>query len=233
MDILIIIIIIFLFIGTLVYHKLRFSDTSIDDIINYKQEQADIAFKQHILKINDINKDITLEPVGCFNNLYNKFFLRKINPFNKLKEFDSGITISQNTLKEDYLKIIEIVSNNGFQSFATYFKNKYSKDFSKVPLKELGALALFSGYSYVSICKFNENTISQIFLTYSPPMERHNITGNFDSDEYNKYLSPVDSDISTCGFTCGDGSKYKCGSISYPNIKSDTKYAVYHIKENV
>ena len=228
------IIIFFLIIfGTLVYKNSHFAETSVDDIINYKQEAADLAFKQHITKIHDLDKDISLEQVGCFGNLYNKFFLRKINPFNTRKDFDSGLSISQNTLNEDYLRILDIVTNNGFGDFAKKFKSKYSNNYSKVPLQQIAALALFSGYSYISISKFDENTIEEIYFTYSPPMDRHNITGNFSESEMKKYLSSSDISMNECGFTCGDGSKYYCGSTNHPNVKSPAKYAVYRIIEKV
>jgi hypothetical protein len=211
-------------------NRSSFSQTNVDDIINYKMGASDLEFKKHISNINNISKDVALEDVGCFTNLYEKFFLRKINPFNTRKDFDSGISVSMKNMDEDFNKVIELVKTNGFESFANSFKNDYSNDYSKTPLLKIAALALFAGYSYISISKFDENTINEIYMTYSPPMERHNIVGNFNQEEYSKYLSSSDLNISDCGYSCG---KYKCGSIGYPTIKSSSKYAVYRIIEKI
>jgi hypothetical protein len=217
--------------GTLVSGKSSFAETSIDDILNYTQTENDQKFKAHIKKIDNINRDITLEEVGCYKDLYTKYFLRKINPFSTQKDFDSGLTISQKSISNDYDKILKVVSTNGFEDFAKSFKKNYSANYEKVPLQQLAALALFAGYSYISISKFDENTINEIYLTYSPPMDRHNITGNFTEKEYQQNLTPpIKMD---CGFTCGDGSTFKCGSVGYPTIKSPSLYNVFKIKENI
>jgi len=218
---------------TLVRQSSSFTETSIDDIINYKQTSSDLTFKQHIRKIDNLESDITLEPVGCFSSVFENFFLRKINPFNNLKEFDSGITITRKNLSSDFQKVLMSVKSNGFPDFARSFERKYSANYSQVPLRQLGALALFAGYSYLTVSKFNEKEINEIYMTYSPPMDKHNITGNFTDEEYQKNLTKSTIPMNTCGYSCGDGSKYMCGSLSYPNIKSASLYAVYKIVENV
>ena len=218
---------------TLVSQSSSFAETNIDDIINYKQTESDLAFKQHITQIHNLNKDITLKQVGCFSNVFENFFLRKIIPFNTRKDFDSGLTITRKNLNNDFSKVLELVKSNGFGEFAKSFERKYSKNYSEVPLQELGALALFAGYSYLTISKFDEKTINEIYMTYSPPMDKHNITGNFTDEEYQNNLTKSTIPMNTCGYSCGDGSKYKCGSVSYPNIKSASLYSVYKIVENI
>jgi hypothetical protein len=221
------IIIFILIIGTLVYNVSYFGSQNIDELLNYKNTEKDLQLKNHILGIKDIDKDIRLEHYGCFNDLYEKFFLRKINPFNTRKDFDSGITITNKNLKNDFTKMLELVKANGFNDFAINFENNYSSNYSKTPLQQLAALGLFAGYSYLSICKFDTDTIYEIYFTYSPPLERHITT----DQNFNKYLSPPDLPKDACGFTCTDGSKYKCGSIGYPGIKSRSIYSVYKILE--
>jgi len=220
--------------GTLVYNKpiSSFGDTSIDDILNYTQTENDIKFKNHIKKIDNINNDISLEYLGCFNDLYTRYFLRKINPFSTQKDFDSGVTISQKSIVVDYEKILNLVKSNGFADFAKTFESKFKSNYQKVPLQQLAALALFSGYSYLSISKFDNENINEIYFTYSPPMDRHNVTGNFTEEEYTKNLSKSNG-LKNCGFMCGDGSKYYCGSVGYPTIKSPSLYSVYKIVEKV
>jgi hypothetical protein len=204
----------------------------VDDILNYTQTENDLKFKNHIKQIDDINNDIALEFIGCFTNVYTHFFLRKINPFSLEKDFDSGVTISQKSIITDYEKILNMVKTNGFSSFANSFEKRYSTNYQKVPIQQLAALALFSGYNYISISKFDNENINEIYFSYSPPMDRHNVTGNFTEEEYKKYLSKPNG-IKECGFSCGDGSKYYCGSVAHPTIKSPSLYSVYKIIEKV
>jgi hypothetical protein len=208
-----------LIIWALVQRNSHFVETgNIDDILSYQKGSSDLLFKKHIKKIDDLSTDVRLEPVGCFTDIFNKFFLRKINPFSAKKEFDSGITI---TNQADYDRVIEIITQNGFGDF------NFPKDYKKASFKKLATLALFAGYSYISA--YN----GTYYFTYSPPMERYNITGNFSDSEIKEYSSKSEYPINECGFKCGDGSEYMCGSISYPNIKSASRSSVYKIIEMV
>jgi hypothetical protein len=84
--------------------------------------------------------------------------------------------------------------------------------------------------------KKNENEYGKIYLSYSPPMDRHNIYGNFTQKEYNQSLlkpdSPKESLSSSCGFPCKDPGMM-CGSDNYPNIKNTPRFAVYQMVESI
>ena len=211
--------------------------SEIDDILSYPSGSSDIAEKQKRNLITDPDKDIKLEEYGCFSNLEEKFFYKKINPYSKLKIFDSGIVLNEN---KDYLNLTEQVKANGFGKYSDKIIKKYP-DLTKISLQEISALALLAGYSYISIYKNSPTEIGKVYLTYSPPMDKHNIYGWFNDKDYKKYTSKPDlpdhsltkgnSDV--CGHPCNDGSNYMCGSIVYPNIKTPPQFAVYHIVETI
>ena len=52
-------------------------------------------------QFTDTIEDIDIEPYGCFNNLKDSFFIKKINPYSKNKQFDSGIIINEHSHKKD------------------------------------------------------------------------------------------------------------------------------------
>jgi hypothetical protein len=188
---------------------------NIDDIIGYPYTQSDLNFANLVKGVKDPGKQIKVVHYGCFKDLNEKFFTRKINPFSTIKTFDSVFVISN---ENDFSKLLDKVRSNGFVS---------SIDYKKASVQELGALALFAGYSYVSICKESPDGNLKIYLSYSPPMTKHNVSGQFTSQEYEKYLA-VPEQMKMCGYPCNAEDVYGCGSITYPNIKSPSLYSVYY-----
>ena len=221
------------------YKNEKFTAESVDDILSYTGGSSDLLTKQQIELIKDPIKEIRLDPYGCFTDLEEKFFYKKINPYSKFKIFDSGIILNK---LNDYTALVDQVKNNGFEDYANTIIKKYPV-LSDMSLQEISVLALFSGYSYISIYKESENTPGKIYLTYSPPMNKHNIQGWFSDKEYKKHLSKSDlpnyklvgsssSDL-VCGFPCEKDIGYMCGSANYPNIKTSTRFAVYHIVKTI
>ena len=195
------------------------------DILRYSETEADLKFKNKVQLIRNPDQDIKLEPLGCYYNLEDRFFYRKINPFAKVKEFNSLFVVEDSNT---YKSLLTEVSNNGFEDYA----KKMNPDFNTLSLQQLSTLALFAGYSYISLYKKNESEYGRIFLSYSPPMSKHNITGSFTPKEFKEYTLKPDTTESECGYKCSDSSKM-CGSINYPNIKNTPRFAVYRIVESV
>ena len=147
--------------------------------------------------LNEMYRDIYLEPYGCFTNLKDHFFLKKINPYSKQKVFDSGIIISENETTKDMLELINKVIINGYDIYGNSILEKYSgTDFKHVNIEEIGVLGKLAGYNYLSIYKTNLRDRGKIYLTYSPPMESsitETIGPNYTIDQYNSHL--VKSDL--------------------------------------
>ena len=203
----------------------RFTSDDTIDILNYKETGSDLEFKKKVQLIRNPETDVKLEPLGCYYNLEEQFFYRKINPFAKVKEFNSLYVVKDSATFKDLL--IE-VSNNGFGDYA----KKLGNDLNKLSLQQLACLALFAGYNYISVYKNNESEYGKIFLTYSPPMVKHNNTGSFTPKEFKDYTLKPELSSSECGYHCSDSSKM-CGSNNYPNIKNTPRFAVYRITESV
>lgn len=225
-KVIIIFVILILMLILIFYMKSNFE---VEDILTYPYFDADKKTKQNIMMIKNPDSDIKLEPYGCFEDLSNNFFLKKMNPF-KENEFDSGMVITdENSFKEVQNKVKE----NGFvYPITTSFKD--------TPLQKIAALAVLSGYSYLSVFS-NEGSYFKIYLTYSPPMDKHNIYGNYSDKEYKRNLSKIDfpdyklinnGKDEICGYKCKD-SDYACGSINYPGIKTLPRVAVYKLIETV
>ena len=198
---------------------------SVSDILSYNESSSDLKFKEHVKLITDPNKDIKLKIIGCFSNLGENFFYKKINPFAKIKEFNSLLVIKDSSSFSD---LLNEVNNNGFSNYTS----SLDKNFNNITLQELAVLGLFAGYRYISVFKKNKDEYGKIFLSYSPPMNKHNISGYFSPKEYSNNLLEPDTPSSSCGFKCNSGD-YMCGSANYPNIKNTPHFAVYEIIEAV
>jgi hypothetical protein len=236
---LIILIIFFIIIILFGFLHENFTNNSIDDLISYKGGSSDLEAKKKISLITNPDNDIKIVPYGCFSNFDNLFFYKKINPYSDIKVFDSGTILNT---KNDYIDLLNNVSKNGFSDYSTSIKNKYP-DLTNISIQEIASLALLGGYQYISVYKTDVDNIGKVFLTYSPPMNKHNIVGWFSEEEYNEYLTSSDlpndkltgvkPGDSTCGYQCSSSSDYYCGSVNYPNIKTFPKLAVYKIIETI
>jgi hypothetical protein len=207
--------------------------------------------------ITEIYNDIYLEPYGCFSLLDEKFFQKQINIHSKIKTYDSGIIIKNN---QDIKTLVNRVINNGFDTYGYHIIRKYNGDFNKTTIVELGILGKLAGYNYLSVYKIGLHARGNVYLTYSPPMDKQ-LTYNADSKIYKDNLSVSDHPDYTltpklnnytneqentpgkelsCGYPCLDGDKpimfgkdkqLMCGSAAYPNIKTPTRFSVYRISE--
>ena len=192
---------------------------NIDDILNYRDQEKDKIFMDTVKGIKNPISDIVVTSYGCFKDLDEKFFLKKLNPFNKIKTFDSAFVISNESFQQDFNQLLENIISNGFNDYVNQLKKKYNSNYKNITIQELGALALFAGYSYISVCKESTDGYLKIYFTYSPPMDK--------KENDLKYLSKSDS--LNCGYPCSESSSSMCGSINYPNIKSPSLFAIYKV----
>jgi hypothetical protein len=224
----------------------RFGE-QIDDLINYKDKENDAFFANTVRNMNP-STDILVKDYGCFRDLDEKFFIKKLNPFTTTNSFDSAFVVSPDTQIQDFEALFTKITENGFAKYIETIKSKYSpKDYKNITIPELGALALFAGYSYISMYRESKFGNLKIYFSYSPPMDKHNIVGQFNTKEYSKLLSKTHLNNKViagnnelqCGYPCTnpdrspqvnqDGKVYTCGSINYPTIKSPSIYSVYYI----
>lgn len=208
---------------------------NIDDLLSYKNKESDKEFVKMVK--NKKESDIKIIPYGCFKDIEQRFFIRKLNPFSNVKEFNSVFVISENSTSSDFKNLFNQIKQNGFESYINSLQNKY-KDSFNFTLKELGLLCLYSGYSYMSIITTSPKGNRRIYFSYSPPMNKENIFGQFNEDEYNKYVLKGDinyqlyssSGSNLCGYECINDKNYGCGSVNYPLIKSPVTVAVYKVE---
>ena len=199
--------------------------------------------------ITEIYKDISLQPVGCFSSLDEKFFLKQINVYSKTAVLDSGIIIDSD---KDISSLIKKVIDNGFDQYGYSMIHKYNDTFKQMSIIELGILGKLAGYNFLSIYKIDETTRGTVYLTYSQPMDKQSdklesLTKS-DLPEYtltpgiNEYTNEQEKAAGkqlSCGYPClsngkpliVDNKQYMCGSVGFPNIKTPTRFAVYRIVE--
>ena len=203
-----------------------------------KVESNDRAFKPKKTDLVEIYKDIYLKYYGCFSSLEEKFFAKKIVG----NRYDSGIFIKND---EDTKQLIEQVINSGYDIYGYSLLHKYNNDYKNITIIELGVLGKLSGYNYLSVFSYDEKTRGNVYLTYSPPMDKE-VPFDVTSEEYKSNKSKVQAlsgkkgKNSVCGYPCldSDGTRlvydkknFTCGSVGYPNIKTPTQFSVYQIEE--
>jgi hypothetical protein len=181
--------------------------------------------------VSEIHKDIYLEAYGCFSSLEKKFFATVIRD----DKYDSGVILKNN---EDIKRLVEKIINDGYDIFGNRILRKYNNNYDNINIIELGILGKLSGHNYISVFSYDENRRGNVYLTYSPPMDRQ-VT--YDDPNFDQYLSKSDApelslinknDTKLCGYPCkGDSNGFMCGSIGFPEMKSPTRFAVYRITE--
>ena len=177
-------------------------------------------------QITDYYKNIDIEPVGCFEGVEDKFFLKDLNVYSSTKVYDSGIIISDTNLDTDMRNLIKQVMNNGYDVFAFEMLDKYDKgNYKNMNMKEIATLGKLAGYSYMSLYKLDEKSRGKIYLTYSPPLD-YSLDYNYTDEQYKKALSkPNDFTLTpklnnytnelekapgkelSCGYPCLPGGK--------------------------
>jgi len=181
--------------------------------------------------VSEIHKDIYLEPHGCFSSLEEKFFATKIDH----DKYDSGSILKNN---EDIKRLVEKIINDGYDIFGYKLVNKYNNNYDNINIIELGILGKLSGYNYISVFSYDESRRGDVYLTYSPPMDRQ-LSYEPNNPEFKQFISKSDVNFSltkdnssVCGYPCkGDSKGFMCGSVGFPDIKSPTRFAVYRIAE--
>lgn len=177
--------------------------------------------------LTEIYKDIKIEPYGCFTNIDDKFFLKKINPYTSEKIFDSGIIIEEHRVNEDFTDLINRVLNNGFDIFAKHIISKYNGKYSDMDILDIAALGKLAGYNYITIYKTEQHKRNATYLTYSPPMD-NTVPLNYSDSEYNSALSKSDLPNYTLTPKAGkyaneenitDDTELSCGYPCYINDK--------------
>jgi len=205
--------------------------------------------------INDPISDINIEPIGCFSNIKDDFFISCINPYSNEKISDSGIEIKN--YPDDIINFLKQVIKNGYDLYGNNILNKYrGTDYSNLNIIEIATIGYLCGYKYMSILSNGIDSKNEIFFSYSPPMDDlvdDKNVGKPDLPTYN--LMPKDGNYAhennikpgqelSCGFPCLKNGKpqsfldnygvlrnYMCGSIVSPTIKTPPRYAVYKIFE--
>jgi len=232
---LLLVVLFFIILLTLILKKNKFGNIDeIEDVItSYKQDKIPNEIINNKLRnVKDPYKSIILEPYGCFANLENKFFIKKINRNNREKTFDSAIVIEPEKLEQGFYDLLKKVKENGYTQFANKINDKLKKlGWDDITIQEIGILAKYAGYDYLSIYKAGLHEKGRVYLTYSPPMDLHNITGVFSEEKYKNSLSSSDLP----GYTLtpklnnytneseNDTSKeLSCGFPCLPNNKPDT-----------
>ena len=181
--------------------------------------------------VSEIHNDIYLEPYGCFSSLEEKFFATKVRD----SKYDSGIILRNN---EDIKKLVGKIINDGYDIFGYRLVNKYNNNYDNINIVELGILGKLAGYNYVSVFSYDEKRRGNVYLTYSPPMDRQ-VMYDPNDPVFKQHITKSDvpglslikkADSPTCGYPC-KGEKFMCGSVGFPDIKAPTRFAVYRIAE--
>jgi hypothetical protein len=186
------------------------------------------TFEKKTIDHNLENKNISLEPYGCFTNIKNQFFQERVNPYSKERnELGSSYYIKEGG--NDIDKLIKDVIKNGYVSYGNKILKKYEKTGSKgISILEIAKLAKLCGYNYINILKYPEGSdqYGKIYLTYTPPtinssLYRYN--NNFTDEEFNSILT--DSDLPEYKLTPkvnDDNKEFVCGYPCTINGKLET-----------
>jgi hypothetical protein len=209
-----------------------------------------------INQLTEYYDGIGIEPYGCFSSLDQKFFQKEYNEYTKSTD---SLLILDNTDK-DIQRLIVNVINNGYDIYGFKMLRKYDPDkYHNISIEEVAVLGKLSGYNYISVFKFDEQSRGKMYLSYSPPMDK--ILSQFDEKNLSKSDRPHDTltpkldnytneeerapgkELS-CGYPChrdgkpitfkdpdGTVRQYMCGSVGYPNIKTPARFSVYKIVE--
>lgn len=211
-----------------------------------------------VSNVNDPFHDISLKPVGCFENLKNQYFLHEVNPYNSSVQLDSGIIIKDDSIgKKNLDRLVETIIDNGYRSYGNTLKKKMN-NLSDLSIIDYATIGYLNGYKYISVYKTDLRGKGRVYFTYSPPTlssATYKYGYNFTDDEFKEILTPPDfpdyqltpevNDQSNkkCGFPClnsngepetfvdssGVKRQYMCGSVNYPNISDPEVYSVYEI----
>jgi hypothetical protein len=73
---------------------------NIDDLLSYQHKETDKQFVQNVKDKQP--SEIKVTPYGCFKNINERFFIRKLNPFGNVKIFNSVFVVSENSMENDF-----------------------------------------------------------------------------------------------------------------------------------
>ena len=198
-----------------------------------KKLEKELKQKPSVSDVSEIHKDIYLEPYGCFSSLDTKFFASKIND----DKYDTGLILRNN---DDIKRLVEKIIADGYDIFGNRLMRKYNNNYDNINIIELGILGKLSGHNYISVFSYDENRRGNVYLTYSPPMDRQ-VSYEPNDSKFKEHLSKSDApdlsltknkDIKVCGYSCiGDSNGFMCGSVGFPDMSAPTRFAVYRIAE--
>jgi len=228
--------------------KLKSSLSTVNDI-------CPIINKPNFSTVNDPINNINIEPIGCFTNVKDLFFISCINPYSNNQIEDSGIEIIN--YPNDIINLTKQVIKNGYDLYGNTILNKYrGTDYSNLSLIEFATLTYLCGYRYMSILSNGTDSKHEIFISYSQPMGDLTDNDSIAKPDLPTYtLIPTNGNYAhennlksgkelSCGYPClkdgkpqtfsdnyGTLRQYMCGSVVYPTIKTPPRYAVYKIFE--
>jgi len=182
------------------------------NFISKKSPNTNTNFEEYILGSGDNkmferkkvdpnleNKEVTIEPYGCFSNVKNMFFQERVNPYSRTGgEIITSFYISEGSNK-GIVDLIKNVIKNGYIRFGNKMMKKYNKSGPRsITLLEVAKLGKLSGYHYISVLKNPEGSTqyAKVYLTYTPPTTSSSLykyTSNFTDEDFNSILA--DSDL--------------------------------------
>jgi hypothetical protein len=197
-----------------------------------------------IVNFKTITGDIGINPIGCYINIYDQYFISCVNPYSTKSVQDNGMWVIN--YPDDMLTVINRAINNGYTEYGKSLKKKYT-DFSQLDILEIATLGYYCGYKFMSITNFDK--LNQIFFSYSQPQVSTN--GGAAKPDLPFALLPMKNSYTneienapgkrlSCGNIClkdgkpqldEKGNVYTCGSILSPTIKTPPRYSVYQIYE--
>jgi hypothetical protein len=230
--------ILILFIFNYISKKDPSSDDNDFENMALKSGKTNKIFERKEIDHDLENKNVSLEPYGCFSNLKNQFFQERVNPYSKGgNRIISNFYITAGHPTKPLRQLIQNVIKNGYSKFGNSMLKKYNiNGLNSITIIEIAKLAKLSGYNYISILKYPKGSAryGKIYLTYSPPTVSSSLykyTTNFTDEEFNSILT--DSDLPEYTLTpklnnytsetdTNDGKELSCGYPCITNDKPDT-----------
>ena len=213
--------------------------------------------------MNEYYKDITIEPYGCFKNIDEKFFQKQTNPYDGKTDSMYVIKEAENEIgiKNLIIKVINNGYDiYGYKIINKYDSNY--KNITIQEMAILGKLAGYNYLTIFKVNLEERGTVYLTYsppmddnlpLNFTEEQYKNNLSkADFKYtltpkvNEYTNEDANIEGKELSCGYPCysegepqtfindkGEKRQYMCGSIGYPNIKSDSKYSVYKIIESI
>ena len=219
--------------------------------------------KPNVNDLNEYYKDIKIEPYGCFKNIDEKFFQKQINPYDGKTDSMYVVKQNENEIdiKNLLIKVINNGYDIYGYNIIDKYKKGY-KHITIQEIAILGKLAGYNYLTIFKINLEERGTVYLTYsppmddnlpLNFTEEQYKNNLSkADFKYtltpkvNEYTNEIDKIEGKELSCGYPCfsegdpqtftddkGKQRQYMCGSIGYPNIKSDSKYSVYKIVESI